>query len=101
MLIYNGDADACVPYNGNEDWIASLEEKGDLEEQQPWTPWYTSNKRAPSGYITKYQAPGANVDFSFATIRLAGHMAPTFQPEPALVMLETFLKGANERSVVV
>jgi len=101
VLIYNGDADACVPYNGNEDWIASLEEKGDLEEKQPWTPWYTSNKRAPSGYITKYQAPGASVDFSFATIRLAGHMAPTFQPEPALVMLETFFNGAGTQSVVV
>merc|ERR1712151_19238 len=42
VLIYNGDADACVPYNGNEDWITSLEEKGYLQETSPWTPWYTS-----------------------------------------------------------
>jgi len=101
VLIYNGDADACVPYNGNEDWIESLENKGDLKETSPWTPWYTSNTRTPSGYITKYQAPGASVDFSFATIRLAGHMAPTFQPEATLTMLQNFLDGVGTKSLVV
>merc|ERR1712054_109614 len=108
VLIYNGDADACVPYNGNEAWIAELEEKGDLEETKPWTPWYSSSKSTtPSGYITKYQAPGllpvlgASPDFSFATIRLAGHMAPTFQPEASLAMLRSFLAGGAEHSVVV
>jgi hypothetical protein len=101
VLIYNGDADACVPYNGNEDWIGSLEAKGDLTQTKAWTPWYTSKKRAPSGYITKYQAPGASVDFSFATIRLAGHMAPTFQPEASLVMLQNFFDGASKHAVVV
>ena len=25
VLIYNGDADMCVPYNGNEEWLAQLE----------------------------------------------------------------------------
>merc|ERR1712228_730061 len=101
VLIYNGDADACVPYNGNEDWIASLEEHGDLKETSPWTPWYTSNERTPSGYITKYQAPNAYVDFSFATVRLAGHMTPTFQPEASLTMLQSFLDGDALPSVVV
>merc|ERR1711879_558085 len=102
VLIYNGDADACVPYNGNEDWIGSLEDKGILKETVPWTPWFTSSKSAPSGYITKYQAPGASVDFSFATTRLAGHMAPKFQPEASLVMLRNFLDGpSKDRSIVV
>lgn len=101
VLIYNGDADACVPYNGNEDWISQLEEKGDLEETSPWTPWYTSNKVTPSGYITKYQSPGTSVDFSFATIRLAGHMAPTFQPGASLTMLQSFLHGASHTTTTV
>ena len=30
-------------------------------------------------------------DFSFVTIRLAGHMVPTFQPAPALAFFERFL----------
>jgi len=100
VLIYNGDADACVPYIGNEDWIESLEVKGQLKETKPWTPWYTSNKVTPAGYITKYQAPGSTTDFNFATIRLAGHMAPQFQPDASLVMLESFFARYHENDIM-
>merc|ERR1712176_1117589 len=48
VLIYNGDADACVPYIANEDWIARLEAQGDIQESDPWTPWFTSARRAPA-----------------------------------------------------
>ena len=34
-----GDADACVPYIGNEEWIASLETSGVLAEKEAWRPW--------------------------------------------------------------
>ena len=33
----------------------------------------------------------ASQDFSFLTIRLAGHMVPTFQAAPALAFFERFL----------
>jgi hypothetical protein len=100
VLIYNGDSDACVPYNGNEAWISQLEENGDLEETSPWQPWFSSNTAAPSGYITKYRAPDAATDFYFATIRLAGHMAPQYQPEPSFVMFSGFLRGEAQKIVV-
>lgn len=100
VLIYNGDADACVPYNGNEDWIGSLEEQGKLTEIKEWAPWFTSNEAAPAGYVTRYQAPGASVDFSFQTIRLAGHMVPTFQPEAGYVMIRDFFKDSTPVAVV-
>ena len=35
VLIYNGDIDPCVPYNGNEEWTRGL----GLNETEPWTPW--------------------------------------------------------------
>ena len=35
VLIYNGDIDPCVPYNGNEEWTRGL----GLQEIAPWTPW--------------------------------------------------------------
>merc|ERR1712187_192927 len=49
IMIYNGDADACVPYIGNEEWIAGLESQGVLKESQGWTPWFAGSKRAPAG----------------------------------------------------
>jgi len=95
VLIYNGDADACVPYKGNEEWIDGLEAKGVLKEKEPWRPWYTGSKgggRAPAGYVTTYDVNGApGNDFSFVTIRLAGHMVPTYQPARAITFLERFL----------
>jgi len=101
VLIYNGDADACVPYNGNEDWILGLEDQGVLEETTSWEPWFHSNKAAPAGYVTRYQAPGSDVDFTFKTIRLAGHMAPTIQPEASFVMISDFFAGATSTKLMV
>lgn len=97
LLIYNGDADACVPYIANENWIARMEKQGDLQESSPWTPWFSTSKTAPAGYSTKYSAPhavkGREVEFEFKTIRLAGHMVPQYQPEAALTMITEFLAG--------
>merc|ERR1712187_635078 len=96
ILIFNGDADACVPYNGNLEWIGSLEDKSVLAVTQPWTPWYASKKTTPAGYMVKYSVAGSEKDFTFMTIRLAGHMVPQFQPEPALVRLRSFLQGHQQ-----
>ena len=98
ILIYNGDADACVPYKGNEEWITSLVDAGDLSEKSAWKPWYTNKSllhlSAPAGYVTSYTVEkGTPYDFSFLTIRLAGHMVPTFQPSAALAFFERFLSA--------
>jgi len=88
-----------VPYNGNQQWISELEEKGKLEETAPWKPWY-AGASSPAGYLTRYRAPGSATDFTFATIRLAGHMAPTFQPKASLTMMRSFLGAGAAASVV-
>lgn len=57
VLIYNGDADACVPYKGNEEWIDGLEKDGTLTQKKAWAPWFTGaakGRRAPAGYVTTY-----------------------------------------------
>ena len=94
-LVYNGDADACVPYKGNEEWIDALEKTGTIAEKEAWRPWYTAkDSRAPSGYVTSYTVPSApKLDFSFVTIRLAGHMVPTFQPAASLAFYQRFVDG--------
>lgn len=98
VLIYNGDADACVPYIGNEEWISDLESTGALTESQPWRPWFTRDTRTPAGYLTKYSVPGSSQTFEFQTIRLAGHMVPEYQPEAAFTMISRFLSGGTEVS---
>jgi len=102
LLIYNGDADACVPYIGNEEWIGGLEDQQLLKEEKSWTPWFAAgNKASPAGYITKYSVAGSDKDFAFATIRLAGHMVPQYQPDAALTMISSFLAGDTATPVVV
>lgn len=97
----NGDADSCVPYAGNVEWISELEKNGDLSEKAAWRPWYAQSgggsgnaRTAPAGYVTTYNVPKQpSLDFSFVTIRLAGHMVPTFQPAASLAFFERFLAG--------
>ena len=55
VLIYNGDADDCVPYHGNEEWTTNLADQGVLKEKKAWHPWYkTAGKGIPAGYATTY-----------------------------------------------
>merc|ERR1719203_13803 len=95
ILIYSGDADACLPFNGNEEWILAFEEQGILQERAPWKPWFANVENAPAGYITRYEVPGKPVLFDFVTVRLAGHMVPQYQPDAALAMIEKFFTEAS------
>ena len=42
-----------------------------------------------------YTVPGTQNDFSFVTIRLAGHMVPQFQPMNAFNFFEMFISGTG------
>ena len=105
VLIYNGDADLCVPYLGNEQWTSSMVDLGVAVETEPWHPWYDQGDEggnyAPAGYVTVYDVPDKNYtktagdDFAFLTIRLAGHMVPQYQPKAALAFFGRFLKGGT------
>ena len=95
VLIYNGDADDCVPYHGNEEWTTYLAANGQLKEETAWHPWYLNEqkKTIPQGYATTYSVPGSTKDFSFITIRLAGHMVPAFRNDAAFAFISRFLAG--------
>jgi len=61
VLIYNGDADDCVPYHGNEEWTTNLADQGMLKEKKAWHPWYkTAGKGIPAGYATTYDVREMN-----------------------------------------
>ena len=84
VLIFNGDHDACVPVNDNELWTAAL----GLAEEQPWHPWLLGDQVA--GYTIKY-----NANFSFATVKGAGHMVPQYKPVQAYQMFVRFLSNVD------
>jgi len=102
ILIYNGDADMCVPYAGNEEWISDLEDQGALKQSAPWRPWFSDAvKSTPSGFKTIYDVVGSAQVLTFQTIRLAGHMVPLFRPEAALTFFSDFVKETQAATVIV
>ena len=54
--------------------------KGAITENAAWHPWFTPQTPSmPAGYVTTYNVTGAAAhDFTFLTIRLAGHMVRMF-----------------------
>jgi len=87
VLIFNGEADACVPWVDNEAWTISM----NYTVTKPWKAWMWDPDNV-GGYITQYTVNGgANSTFAFTTVRGAGHMVPEFEPQAAWSMANRFL----------
>lgn len=96
IMIYNGDADMCVPYAGNEEWITDLEDQGVLKESKAWRPWFADeNKSSPAGAVSTYEVVGSSQTLTFLTIRLSGHMVPLFTPGAALSFFSNFIREGS------
>ncbi|XP_057953393.1 serine carboxypeptidase 1-like [Malania oleifera] len=81
IWIYSGDMDAVVPITSSRYSINSLK----LPIVSAWRSWYTSNE--VGGYVVQYKG------LTLATVKGAGHLVPTNQPERALTMISSFLRG--------
>ena len=82
ILVYSGDTDAIVPFNGNQAWIKNLK----LEIEKPWRQWRAFNDQDNvSGYIINYKG------LTFCTIKGTGHMAPQWKPKESYYMFSKFL----------
>ncbi|CAD6218823.1 unnamed protein product [Miscanthus lutarioriparius] len=82
VWIFSGDFDSACPLPATRYSIHDL----NLRITTPWRPW-TVNKEV-GGYVQQYKG-----GFTFASVRGAGHMVPSSQPERALVLLDSFFKG--------
>lgn len=83
VWMFSGDTDGRVPVLSTRYSIGSL----NLPTLVDWYPWYYSGQVA--GWSEVY------TNLTFATVRGAGHMVATFQPERALALISTFLKGKS------
>lgn len=80
FLVYSGDADAQIPHTVTELWTSSL----GLDEVSPYQKWTLDGY--VQGYVTEYKH-----NFTFATVKGAGHMVPQFRPEAARAMVSRFI----------
>ena len=76
-----------------------LAKQGILNESAPWHPWLDDlgETNFPLGYATNYDVPGYPHDFTFLTIRMAGHMVPNTQPAASLQFFNHFLHNTTHR----
>ncbi|KAL6655425.1 hypothetical protein ACP70R_006251 [Stipagrostis hirtigluma subsp. patula] len=83
VWIYSGDMDDMCPITATRYSVKDL----NLTITKPWRPWYYPDNEV-GGYIQQYEG-----GFTFASVRGAGHMVPSFQPKRSLVLFYSFLKG--------
>jgi carboxypeptidase C (cathepsin A) len=86
VLIFSGDTDMAVPFNGNQAWIKNLK----LEIEKPWRQWRAyDDPDNVSGYVIDYKG------LTFCTIKGTGHMAPQWKPKETYFMFSKFLNNEN------
>ncbi|XP_002514835.2 serine carboxypeptidase-like 20 isoform X1 [Ricinus communis] len=81
-LIYSGDHDMCVPFTGTQAWTRSLGYKT-VDE---WRSWTSDDQVA--GYLQGY-----DYNFTFLTIKGAGHTVPEYKPRESLDFYSRWLDG--------
>ena len=86
VLIFSGDTDMAVPFNGNQAWIHNL----GLEIEKPWQQWRAfEDMENVAGYYIKYKG------LTFCTVKGTGHMVPQWKPKEAFYMFTKFLNGED------
>lgn len=86
VLVYNGEADLCVPYTDNEWWTRTM----NYSVIKPWAAWMVQGDEGP--YVGGYKIQYAH-NFTFATVRGAGHMVPETRPQSSLIMMKSHIFG--------
>ncbi|EFJ34710.1 serine carboxypeptidase-like enzyme [Selaginella moellendorffii] len=85
VWIFSGDQDSVVPLTGTRSLIGGLAKSLGMQTTQPYTAWYQGGQVA--GWTQSYG------NLTYATIRGAAHMVPYAQPERALLLFRSFIRG--------
>ncbi|XP_058071249.1 serine carboxypeptidase 1-like [Magnolia sinica] len=81
VWMYSGDMDAVCPVTATRYFINKL----GVNVDTPWRPWYSNNE--VGGYVEGYEG------LTLVTVRGAGHLVPSYQPQRSLTMISSFLQG--------
>ncbi len=86
ILIFNGDTDMAIPFNGNQRWIDGLK----LEVVKPWRSWRSpGDDLNVAGYRQIYDG------LTFVTFKGTGHMAVQWKAKDAFYMLNQYLNDKD------
>ncbi|CAJ2645234.1 serine carboxypeptidase-like 45 [Trifolium pratense] len=85
IMVYSGDQDSLIPVIGTHSLLRGLAKDVGLDTER-YRPWFDGPQVA--GWTQTY---GDNL--TFATIRGAGHAAPTSQPRRSLRLFKSFIEG--------
>ncbi|EXB75616.1 Serine carboxypeptidase II-3 [Morus notabilis] len=80
VWVYSGDTDGRVPVTSSRYSINTLK----LPVVNAWRPWYSSQE--VGGHVVQYKG------LTLTTVRGAGHLVPSYQPERALTLISSFLQ---------
>lgn len=86
VLAYSGDQDSVIPLTGTRSLVAGLAKELGLNTTESHRAWFKG--RQVAGWTHVYGDM-----LTFATIRGAGHEAPSSQPGRSLVLFKAFLEG--------
>ncbi|KAJ8641318.1 hypothetical protein MRB53_018012 [Persea americana] len=79
---FSGDHDLKVPFVGTKAWIGSL----NFSIVDEWRSWLVDGQVA--GYTRAYVN-----NFTFATVKGAGHTAPEYKPKECFAMFQRWVHG--------
>jgi carboxypeptidase C (cathepsin A) len=87
ILVYSGDNDDVCATIGAQDWIWGL---GYQVSGKRWAPYIVNGQTG--GYTTKWDTR-STTNFGFTTVHGAGHEVPTYKPDVALWLFDSYMKG--------
>jgi len=88
LLYYSGDVDiATVSTQSTQACLHELLNSSDVKITKPWKPWKINGWHV--GYVEEFDR------YTFATIKGAGHEAPTYQPAVSFEMVKRFIQQGN------
>ena len=85
IIIYNGDFDTVCNFIGDQEFVDNLGYQV-IDEYHSWT----SGQRI-GGWVKRYKG------ITFTTVRGAGHMVPSDQPEAALEIVKELIGKSKLR----
>ncbi|WVZ66920.1 hypothetical protein U9M48_016075 [Paspalum notatum var. saurae] len=90
VWVYSGDIDGRVPVTSSRYSVNQLQ----LPVAAKWRAWFSSTQGAGEvgGYVVQYKGKEKG-SLSLVTVRGAGHEVPSYQPQRALVLVQSFLEG--------